>query len=100
MLLRLFAVPSLGKTTDTRPNPALLKKCLAPKSSPITNKKSLDTISSTSSTSIEELSTSTSSLNDVEGSEKGSERGCVEESFWPAFMLSDWSLERAGRYSK
>ena len=56
---RIQGYTSLGKTTDTRPNPALLNKR-------------------------------------AEKAGSGSD-GC-EETFWPAFMLSDWALERAGRY--
>ena len=56
---RMQGYTSLGKTTDTRPNPALLNKR-------------------------------------AEKAGSGSD-GC-EETFWPAFMLSDWALERAGRY--
>jgi hypothetical protein len=64
MVINVYILPiqgytSLGKTTDTRPNPALLNKR-------------------------------------AEKAGSGSD-GC-EETFWPAFMLSDWALERAGRY--
>lgn len=48
---------SLGKVTDTRPNPALLRKPMSAE-----NGESL--------------------------------------SYWPAYMLADWSLERAGRLNK
>lgn len=51
---------SLGKMSQTLPNPALRRKTL-----------------------------STHQTHDTEG-----------ESFWPAYMLTDWSLERAGRLKK
>lgn len=63
---------SLGKTTDTRPNPALLRKTLSPATS--YNALSSDTVSLEGATEIER--------------------------YWPAYMLSDWSLERAGRTGK
>ena len=64
---------SLGKQTDTKPNPALLKKTLSP-------------------------AASSNALN----SDAAALRAPVlaTEQYWPAYMLSDWSLERAGRTGK
>ena len=53
---------SLGKKTDTRPNPALL---------------------------IRATTSMSTCMADLEGE--------VDESYLPAYMLSDWTLERAGR---
>ena len=66
---------SLGKTTDTRPNPALLKKSV--------KKSNITKTADEGSNNLE------SSVVEVEVEEK--------EEFWPAYMLADWSLERAGR---
>ena len=52
---------SLGRVTDTRPNPALRRKHVS------------------SNLSLEDLENSNQVL------------------YWPAYMLADWSLERAGR---
>jgi molybdenum cofactor synthesis domain-containing protein len=74
--LRLFKLPycslydagytSLGKRSETRPNPALLRKTLS---------------------FLDDQSTAVSDGGDADKS----------QSFWPAYMLTDWSLERAGR---
>ena len=64
---------SLGKTTDTRPNPALIKKSL--QYSIIEKEKG------------QEKERKTIAEKEVEGG----------DDFWPAYMLADWSLERAGR---
>ncbi len=61
---------SLGKTTDTKPNPALRRKSLSPAAS------------------------SDALATDVLAA------GAAIERYWPAYMLSDWSLERAGRIGK
>ena len=64
---------SLGKTTDTRPNPALLKKSV--------KFSNIDKTADKEKTIVE---------NGLKVEE--------EEEFWPAYMLADWSLERAGRW--
>ena len=68
---------SLGKTTDTRPNPALLKK-------------------SVKFSNIEKTADKEKTI--VESGLKVEEEKEEEEEFWPAYMLADWSLERAGRW--
>lgn len=71
---------SLGKVSDTRPNPALRKDPPSPSSS----------------------SSSPSSSGAGAGAGAGVEAGAgaaagAESQYWPAYMLTDWALERAGR---
>ena len=69
----------MGKTTDTRPNPALLKKSV--------KFSNIDKTADKEKTIVE---------NGLKVEEEKEEE--EEEEFWPAYMLADWSLERAGRW--